>query len=227
MKVILLEPMARLGAIGEHVEVKRGYALNFLLPQKKALRANKETIAYFEARKEEMRKRNDKVKDEARQLAEHIGNVTLPIICKASESGHLYGSVSVRDVLTALKEQKNVSLTGSHVLLRSKIKDLGMHPCRLMLHPDVWVDITLNVARSMDAATLQEKKARDSTAQKGHKKTAKTRDATPVSSSKTGEQGKERRSASTAPQGRASLHGATDIPQEDKEKDAPTERDHG
>ncbi|MBC6444793.1 MAG: 50S ribosomal protein L9 [Alphaproteobacteria bacterium GM202ARS2] len=175
IKLVLLERMMHLGAIGDLVEVKRGYAANYLLPQKKALRATKENIAYFESQLSEIKARNEKAHADALALAETLQGAWLVLVRQAGESGQLYGSVTARDVVECLSAQ-DTSVSGSQIFMDGRIKEIGIHTCRIALHPEVIVDVTLNVARSEDAAATQEKeekkriKAAEEAAQKAEKK---------------------------------------------------------
>ncbi len=154
MDVILLERVAKLGAMGETVKVKDGYARNFLLPQGKALRANKANMAVFEARREELEKRNAEMKLGAEEAAGAIGGSSYVVIRSAGEAGQLYGSVSTRDI-AALVAAIGVSVTRNNIILPNPIKNIGMHEVEVSLHADVTVKVTLNVARSEDEAERQ------------------------------------------------------------------------
>lgn len=154
MDVILLERVAKLGAMGETVKVKDGYARNFLLPQGKALRANKANMAVFEARREELEKRNAEMKLGAEEAAGAIDGSSYVVIRSAGEAGQLYGSVSTRDI-AALVAAIGVSVTRNNIILPNPIKNIGMHEVEVSLHADVTVKVTLNVARSEDEAERQ------------------------------------------------------------------------
>lgn len=154
MDVILLERVAKLGAMGETVKVKDGYARNFLLPQGKALRANKANMVVFEARREELEKRNAEMKLGAEEAAGAIGGSSYVVIRSAGEAGQLYGSVSTRDI-AALVAAIGVSVTRNNIILPNPIKNIGMHEVEVSLHADVTVKVTLNVARSEDEAERQ------------------------------------------------------------------------
>lgn len=151
MEVILLERIEKLGFMGDTVKVKDGYARNFLLPQKKALRKNKENLAVFEARRAELEAINLKRRSEAEQVAARMDNLTLVMVRQAGEGGQLYGSVSARDITDALKAEGYV-VSRQQVLLNQPIKDLGRYETRLSLHPEVVVTLTLVVARTEDEA---------------------------------------------------------------------------
>ena len=154
MDVILLERVEKLGQMGDVVSVKPGYARNFLLPQKKALRASKENLAAFEARRAELEARNLDQRKEAEAVGAKIDGMTLVVIRSAGESGQLYGSVASRDIVAALAEA-GVSVLRRQIELDRPIKALGLHTARIRLHPEVTVTITLNVAKSEDQAKLQ------------------------------------------------------------------------
>lgn len=154
MQVILLERVAKLGQMGDVVKVRDGYARNFLLPQGKALRANDANIKSFETRKAQLEVRNLETKKEAQALAEKLEGQTFVVIRSASDSGALYGSVTVRDAADAATTG-GFSVDKRQVALRSPIKDLGLHVVHVTLHPEVEVTITLNVARSAEEAAVQ------------------------------------------------------------------------
>lgn len=154
MDVILLERVAKLGQMGDVVSVKEGYARNYLLPQKKALRANEHNIAAFEAQKAQLEARNLESKSEAEALAARLGGQQFIVIRSASDSGALYGSVSTRDAADAATEA-GFSLDRKQVALTRPIKELGLHTVHVVLHPEVEVEIELNVARSPEEAELQ------------------------------------------------------------------------
>ncbi|ACI98978.1 MULTISPECIES: 50S ribosomal protein L9 [Rhodospirillales] len=154
MDVILLERVEKLGQMGQVVKVKPGFARNFLLPQKKALRATKENLAYFETQKARLEARNLELRKEAEQVAGSMGNVSVVITRQSGETGQLYGSVSSRDIADALAE-KQIQVERRQVAIDQPIKTLGLFPVRIVLHPEVFVTITVNVARSADEAELQ------------------------------------------------------------------------
>jgi large subunit ribosomal protein L9 len=154
MEVILLERVAKLGQMGEVVSVKDGYARNFLLPQKKALRANEANMAAFEAQKAQLEARNLETKKEAESLAGKLDGQQFVVIRSASDAGALYGSVTTRDAADAATEA-GVSVDRKQVQLSSPIKELGLHSVQVVLHPEVEVTIVLNVARSPEEAELQ------------------------------------------------------------------------
>ena len=155
MDIILLERVAKLGQMGEVVSVKDGYARNFLLPQGKALRVNAANLARFEAEKAQMEARNLETKQEAASLAEKLDGQKFIVIRSASDAGSLYGSVTTRDAADAATEA-GFSVDKKQVVLLGAIKELGLHDVSINLHPEVTATITLNVARSVEEAELQE-----------------------------------------------------------------------
>ena len=154
MQVILLERVAKLGQMGEVVNVKQGYARNFLLPQKKALRASDANIKAFEGQKAQLETRNAESKAEAEKIAAKLDGEVFVVIRSASDSGALYGSVTTRDAADAATEA-GFSVDRKQVVLREPIKYLGMHDVTVVLHPEVEATITMNVARSNEEAELQ------------------------------------------------------------------------
>ncbi|MDE3122445.1 MAG: 50S ribosomal protein L9, partial [Paracoccaceae bacterium] len=154
MQVILLQRVAKLGQMGEVVNVKDGYARNFLLPQGKALRASEANIASFEARKAQLEANNLETRKEAEALATKLDGQSFIVIRQASDSGALYGSVTTRDAAEAATDG-GFTVNRAQVVLDRPIKDLGLHSVSVVLHPEVTVRITLNVARSTEEAELQ------------------------------------------------------------------------
>jgi large subunit ribosomal protein L9 len=154
MQVILLERVAKLGQMGEVVNVKDGYARNFLLPQGKALRANESNIKSFEAKKAQLEATNLETKKEAEAVGAKLDGQTFIVIRSASDAGALYGSVTPRDAAEAATEA-GFTVNRAQVVLDKPIKDLGLHTVSVRLHPEVAVKITLNVARSVEEAELQ------------------------------------------------------------------------
>lgn len=154
MQVILLQRVEKLGPMGAVVDVRPGYARNFLLPKKVALRATKENISHFEAQKETLENLNIKHKEEAEILAGQLEGAMAILIRQASESGQLYGSVSSRDIADALKKDH---ITKNNVKIDHPIKTIGIHTVRLQLHPEVSVMIKVNAAMSEDEAKAQAK----------------------------------------------------------------------
>lgn len=156
-QVILLERVDKLGSMGEVVTVKPGYARNYLLPQRKALRATDENKAYFEAQRAVLEAENEKRRKEAAKGSEKIDGLTISIIRQAGERGQLYGSVAARDISSALAEESGQSITRGMVDLKVNIKMIGLFPVEIVLHPDVRVNVTVNVARTQDEAQMQAK----------------------------------------------------------------------
>lgn len=154
MQVILLERVAKLGQMGEVVNVKDGYARNFLLPQGKALRANETNIKGFEARKAQLEAQNLETRKEAEAVAAKLNGQSFVIIRSASDSGALYGSVTTRDAAEAATAA-GFTVGRGQIVLDKPIKDLGIHSVSVVLHPEVEVRINLNVARSAEEAELQ------------------------------------------------------------------------
>jgi len=143
-QVILLERVSNLGNMGDVVSVKPGYARNYLLPEKKALRASKDNVAYFEAQKKE-----------AEKLAKKVADIKVPLIRAASESGQLYGSVNTRDIAQAAAETSGEAITRPMVKINTNFKTIGLFPVNIQLHPEVIVEITVNIARSKEEAQIQ------------------------------------------------------------------------
>ncbi|OSQ44666.1 50S ribosomal protein L9 [Marivita geojedonensis] len=154
MQVILLERVAKLGQMGDVVDVKPGYARNYLLLQGKALTASKENIASFENQKAQLEARNLETKKEAEDLADRLGGQQFVVIRQASDGGNLYGSVTTRDAADVATEE-GYSIDRKQVIIRQPIKTLGLHEVEVHLHPEVMVTINLNVARSPEEAELQ------------------------------------------------------------------------
>lgn len=150
MKVILTEKITKLGNIGETVEVKTGFARNYLLPNKKALRFTKENVALFEAQKAELIARQENARKTAESKVEAVKNAKLHMIRQAGDTGQLYGSVSSRDIARALKEIAGVSVGSAQVMLGSPIKTVGAFDTKIALHPDVIVDVKVFVAQTQD-----------------------------------------------------------------------------
>lgn len=154
MDIILLQRIEKLGSIGDVVTVKDGYARNFLLPQKKALRANESNKKVFEANRERLEKENAERRGEAEKSGEKVDGVEIVLIRAASNTGQLYGSVNVRDIVNGLAE-KGHEIDKKQVIMGNPIKAIGMHDVRVDLHPEVSVTVKANVARSDDEAELQ------------------------------------------------------------------------
>ena len=155
MKVILLERIEKLGNLGDVVTVKDGYARNYLLPQGKALRATEANMERFEREREEIEKRNAEARAAAEQQAEKIRGAQLVMIRAAGETGHLYGSVTTRDIANALNEEYGLEVQRSQVQLDKPIKLIGLQDVKVRLHAEVVETITLNVARNEEEAELQ------------------------------------------------------------------------
>ncbi len=154
MEVILLERVEKLGAIGDVVKVKDGFARNYLLPRKKALRANEANRKVFEANRERIEKENEARRGDAEKSAKGVEGKSVKLIRQASNTGHLYGSVSARDIADAL-ESVGAKVARSQVVLDRPIKEIGVHEVKIALHPEVAVTVKVNVARSPEEADLQ------------------------------------------------------------------------
>ena len=156
VQVILLERVEKLGQMGQVVDVRPGYARNFLLPQKKALRATKENLAYFEKQRAQLEAANLKRRGEAEEVAAKLNGLQVVLVRQAGESGQLYGSVSARDIADAVTTA-GFTIERQQVMLDHTIKTLGIHPLRIALHPEVAVGIIANVAQSAEEAEMQAK----------------------------------------------------------------------
>jgi len=154
MQIILLERIEKLGAIGDVVTVKDGFARNYLLPNKKALRANEANRKLFEAQRADIEKRNAEAKEVAQANSGDVDGKTVVLIRAASNAGQLYGSVSVRDIVDGLVAD-GAKVTKAMIVLERPIKSLGIYDVRVALHPEVSVTVKVNVARSPDEAELQ------------------------------------------------------------------------
>ncbi len=154
MQIILLERIEKLGTIGDEVNVKDGYARNFLLPNKKALRANEANRKVFEANRARIEAENAARRDEASKEAGNVEGKEVVLIRASSNAGQLYGSVSVRDIVDALVAQ-GAHVTKSMIVLERPIKTIGVFDVKVALHPEVAVNVKVNVARSPDEAELQ------------------------------------------------------------------------
>jgi large subunit ribosomal protein L9 len=155
MEVILLERVSKLGHMGEVVKVKEGYARNFLLPRGKALRANDANKAKFEAQRATLEAKNADARKGAEAEAKKVDGKSFVIIRQAGESGQLYGSVSPRDIAEAASAATGVAVNRNHVELLSPIKTIGVYSVAVALHPEVSVNVQVNVARSEDEAAAQ------------------------------------------------------------------------
>lgn len=156
MQVVLLERVEHLGNLGDVVAVKPGYARNYLLPQAKALRATKNNLALFEKSKADLEAANAAKRGEAEKIAKTLEGKSFVLIRQASEAGHLYGSVSNRDIADSLAEAKH-DVVRNQVRLNQAIKTLGLFQIPIMLHPEVPVTVTVNIARSNEEAEIQAK----------------------------------------------------------------------
>lgn len=154
MEIVLLERVEKLGQMGDVVNVKDGYARNFLLPQRKALRATAANLKRFEDERAQLEARNLEAKSEAEAVAAKLDGQQFVIIRQASEAGSLYGSVTARDAAEAATEG-GFSVEKRQVILDKPVKELGLHEMRVVLHPEVSAGITINVARSAEEAELQ------------------------------------------------------------------------
>lgn len=164
MEVILMERIEKLGQMGDVVSVKPGFARNYLLPQKKALRATKGNLARFEVERAQLEAENLKRREEAERVAKDLEGLSVTVIRQAGESGQLYGSVNSRDVGEAVTAA-GVTVARRQIDLGAVIKTLGLHPVRVQLHPEVIVTITANVARSEEEAKAQMQSGRVVTAE--------------------------------------------------------------
>jgi len=154
MEIILLERVEKLGAIGDVVKVKDGFARNYLLPRKKALRANEANRKLFEANRARIEEENANRRTDAEKASKDVDGKTVQLIRQASNTGQLYGSVSARDIAEAL-EGAGAHVAKSQVVLDRPIKAIGMHEVKIALHPEVAVTVKVNVARSPEEADLQ------------------------------------------------------------------------
>lgn len=156
MEVILLERVEKLGQMGQVVKVRPGFARNYLLPQKKALRATKENLAIFEKQRTQLEAANLARRGDAEQVAQKLNGISVMIIRQAGESGQLYGSVTARDIAQAVTEA-GFTIGKGQVTLDKAIKTLGLYPMRVRLHPEVTIQVTVNVAQSAEEAEMQAK----------------------------------------------------------------------
>jgi large subunit ribosomal protein L9 len=156
MQVILLQRIGRLGQMGDIVNVKDGYARNFLLPQKKALRATEDNKKVFEGKRAQLEALNLEHKKEAEAVAAKLDGKSFVLIRAAGDTGQLYGSVSTRDIADAITTG-GFTVDRNQVVLEKPIKALGLTPAKVQLHPEVLCNVTLNIARSQDEADKQAK----------------------------------------------------------------------
>ncbi len=159
MEIILLERIEKLGQMGDVVTVKPGYARNFLLPKKKALRATKDNLKVFEAQRSQLEAQNLERRAEAERVSEKLDDLQVVMIRQAGDTGQLYGSVTARDLAEAVTKA-GFTVERSQVVLDKSIKMLGLHPIRVRLHPEVAVTVVANVARSEVEAETQAKAGR-------------------------------------------------------------------
>lgn len=154
MDIILLERIEKLGSIGDVVAVKDGYARNFLLPQKKALRANEANRKVFEANRDKLEKENAEKRSIAEKVGKKVAGAEVVLIRAASNAGQLYGSVNVRDMVSGLTDQGH-EIDKKQIIMGAPIKTIGIHDVTVALHPEVHIKVKANVARSDDEAELQ------------------------------------------------------------------------
>jgi large subunit ribosomal protein L9 len=154
IELILLERVEKLGQMGQLVKVRPGYARNYLLPQKKAMRATKDNLAYFETQRAQLEANNLSRKTDASVVGQKLEGLFVVLIRQAGESGQLYGSVSSRDIADAVTAA-GFTVDRQQIVLDRPIKTLGLHRVRVMLHPEVGVIVTANVAQSAEAAEMQ------------------------------------------------------------------------
>src|SRR5215467_6669124 len=154
--LILLERVEKLGQMGQRVKVKPGFARNYLLPQKKALRATKENLAYFDSQRAQLEANNLHRKSEATEIGGKLEGLSVVIVRQAGESGQLYGSVSARDIADAVTAA-GFTIERRQVVLERPIKTLGLHSLKVALHPEVSITVTANVAQSAEEAEMQAK----------------------------------------------------------------------
>ena len=154
MEVILLERIEKIGKLGDVVKVKDGFARNYLLPQNKALRANKENLSIYEKEKEKYEKLNKDKLSAAEKIAKNMQDVSINIIKQASDSGQLYGSVSTRDISDELNNQGH-KIEKKQIVLKSVIKTVGQHEVRVVIHPEYIINIKVNIGRTLEELTFK------------------------------------------------------------------------
>lgn len=157
MEVILLERVESLGGMGEKVRVKPGYARNYLLPQGKALRATAENLAYFESQRAALEKLNSEKRAEAEKVAKQLTGLKVSMIRNAAEGGQLYGSVTARDIAEAINAAGKAQVDRQMVVVNQNFKTIGLFQVPVVLHPEVKIDVTINIARSEEEAKIQAK----------------------------------------------------------------------
>lgn len=158
-QVVLLERVDNLGQMGDVVSVRPGYARNYLLPQKKAMRATKQNLAQFEAQRKALEELNANKRSEAEKLAQKMNGLKIVVIRQAAEAGQLFGSVSTRDIADATAAA-GYTIDRTQVQLNQAFKMIGLFPVTVALHPEVKVQVTLNIARSVEEAAVQDKTGR-------------------------------------------------------------------
>jgi len=154
MEVILLERIEKVGKLGDVVKVKDGFARNYLLPQNKALRANKENLSVYEKEKDKYEKLNKDKLVAAEKIAKNMDDVSINIIKQASESGQLYGSVSTRDIADELNKE-GYKIEKKQIVLKSVIKTIGEHEVRIVIHPEHIINIMVNIGRTLEELTIK------------------------------------------------------------------------
>ena len=154
MEVILLERIEKVGKLGDVVKVKAGFARNYLLPQNKALRANKKNLSIYEKEKEKYEKLNNEKLSAAEKIAKKMKSISINIIKQASDSGQLYGSVSARDIAEELNNQGH-KIEKRQIVLKSVIKNVGQHEVRVVIHPEFIINISVHIARTLEELTIQ------------------------------------------------------------------------
>lgn len=154
MDVVLLQRIESLGQMGDVVKVKPGFARNYLLPQKKALRATKDNLARFEGQRAQLEATNLERRGEAEKVSGKLDGLTVVVVRQAGDTGHLYGSVTARDIAEAVTKG-GFTVSRNQVMMDRPIKLLGLHPVRVALHPEVIVTVTVNVAKSEEEAAVQ------------------------------------------------------------------------
>jgi large subunit ribosomal protein L9 len=212
IEVILLERIERLGHMGQVVKVRPGFARNFLLPQKKALRATKANLDVFEKQRAQLEAKNAADREAAQKLAVKLDGLKLVVIRQASEVGQLYGSVGARDISDAAKEAGH-SIERAQVLIDAPIKALGLFPLKVKLHPEVALVVTINVARSPEEAVVQAEKGVAATKKAAEKAQVEAAFGAPV---ETAEGAEEEAPAKKAKKAKAKA--ADEAPAEEAEK---------
>ena len=154
MEVILLERIEKVGKLGDVVNVKDGFARNYLLPQNKALRANKENLSVYEKEKEKYEKLNKDKLVAAEKIAKNMDDVSINIVKQASDSGQLYGSVSTRDIADELNKE-GYKIEKKQIVLKSVIKTVGEHEVRIVIHPEHIINIMVNIGRTLEELTIK------------------------------------------------------------------------